>query len=477
MSIPSQTLTVRDPGLALAPAAINSVLYLGRAEKGDLNTVYAFSSASDVVDTLGEGPLSEDLAYHLSIAGAPVYAVALDGTAGAAGAVTPTRVGTSTGTITVAGAARDAYSVIVEFTATGGLGGGDFSFSLDDGYTWSPTLLVPSGGTYTIARTGLTLTFVPGAGPTIFEKGDKHKFVCTAPTYGPSEINDALVAVAASGVEFALLILSGEHADANTAVTLYGQLSLGASTLMNQFRYVRVLVDAGSDDAGTTIDTFDAIARDQRMCVVYGDAVCATAKPFMGWGVPRRAAVGVVAARAGAILPSTDPARNADGPLRGVRAISHDEFRTQLMDQHGFTTLRTWQGATGFYITNARLMSPPGSDYQYLQHGRLMDIACDVTYKTQMPFMNSAFALNDDGTISALDAERWEQAVTAALTAVLIDPDNAEGTQGHVSALGYAVNRQANVAQTNNVRTKVAIRPLGYAKQITTELGFTAGGV
>jgi hypothetical protein len=109
MAIPKQTISVRDPGLGLTPEAINTFLFMGCSSSGTANTLYTFSNAQDVVDTLGQGPLPEALCSALAIAGGPVLGMRLTGaTAGAAGAVTAALVGTATGTVTVAGAAYDA---------------------------------------------------------------------------------------------------------------------------------------------------------------------------------------------------------------------------------------------------------------------------------------------------------------------------------------------------------------------------------
>ena len=94
----------------------------------------------------------------------------------------------------------------------------------------------------------------------------------------------------------------------------------------------------------------------------------ASAKPFVGWATPKRPSTYVVAARAAASLISTDLARTATGPVPSVVAISHDEFQTEVMDAAGFSTLRTFQGQEGFWITNARLKSPAGSDFEFWQH-------------------------------------------------------------------------------------------------------------
>jgi hypothetical protein len=487
MSIPKQTLTVRDPGLGLAAATINSFLYMGCAQKGTVNTVFAFADFAAVVDTFGQGPLSEDLCYHLAIAGAPVYGMRLPhATAGAAGAVTKVFAtdAVGTGTITVAAAtppagsaagAWDAYEFVGVIRLTGTSGAGEFAYSLDGGHVFSPQLVIPSGGTYTIPNTNLTITFVPGSGTSgvFFNVGDTHTFSSTGPIFTATELAAGITALLTTNVDLAAIILSGKNATASAAALLAAALSVHGQSMFNQFRYVRTMLDAGGDVPATTITAFAAIA-DARVSPVYGDGYVISAKPFAGFAASRRPGAQVLAARCADILPSTDPARNAEGPLQGVVRIFHDEFRTELMDQRKFSTLRTWQGNAGFYPTNCRLMSPAGSDFEFWQHGRLMDIACDVVAKAQMPFMSSSVRVNANGTISDEDATRWETAVNGALRAALMDPDNAEGTKGHVSAFSYVVDRTTNVLTSKRVKTKVAIRPLGYAKDIATELGFSA---
>ena len=99
MPIPAQSLTIRDPGLGLVDVAGTAFCFVGTSEKGPLGEVRAVSSPAALVDTYGEGPLSEAVAYALSIAGGPQYVCRVTGSiAGAAGAVTATRIGTSTGT-------------------------------------------------------------------------------------------------------------------------------------------------------------------------------------------------------------------------------------------------------------------------------------------------------------------------------------------------------------------------------------------
>lgn len=471
MPIPGQSLTVRDPGLGIVPESVSAPLYMGCCSGGTVNTLYSFSNKADAIDTLEEGPLVEDVCHALDVDGGPVLAMRLTGsTAGTNGTVTKVGVSTSTGTITVAGAPHDSYETIVEIMATGALGVARFRYSLDDGRTYSEVLTVPSGGTYAVPRTNMTLTFVPGGGPVIFEAGDTHSFDSVAPLYSTSNLADGFTALLATSTEFAFVVLSGEHATGSAAATMFAAFDTHLTSLATQFRYCRGIMDAGTDTAANVITAMAAVA-DQRICVCYGDADMPSSKAFAGWGTPKRPSLTVVAGRAHASLISTDLARFADGTVNVV-SISHDEFRNEVLDQHKITTLRTWQGAPGFYITNARLKSPAGSDFVYWQHGRVMDVACDTTVKAQQPFVSTAVRTTGTGAIDPRDAVRIEETVKNSLRARLISPNNAEGTPGHVSRFDYRIDRVNDVLRTFELRSKVAIQPLGYAKTLVTEIGY-----
>jgi len=473
MSIPKQTLTIQDPGLGLVEAATTIPLFMGPSEKGTVNAIATVSNKRQVVDTWGQGPLSEHMCRALDEAGGPILGMRITGdVAGAAGAVTKVAAGSSTGTVTVAQAPYDAYEVIATIVTTGGLGAATFTYSLDDGRTVSPVLTVPAGGVYSIPGTNLQITFVPGAGPTLFEAGDTHSFDCTAPYFSTTELGNAfdVVDVYTSQIDF--FVLCGRPADSTAGATMLASLQTRLAGLESAQRYMGAIMDVGIDTTANVI-TNVVPTTGVRVCPTYGTADMASSKPITGWGTPKLPATVLIAARAHSELISTDLARTASGALDGVVEISHDEFLTEELDQHKISTLRTWPNVAGFYITNARMKSSLGSDFLYWQHRRVMDVACRRTVQSQFVFSSSGLRTNADGTIDTRDAVRIENTVKDGLRAELVDPQNAEGTQGHVSALNFTVTRTNNVQVTNEVLTAVAVRPLGYAKTLTTEIGFT----
>lgn len=476
MAVPSLTLTIRDPGLGLAGPAVSTPLLIGPSSAGTANAIVSLADLGSVVDALGEGPLPEDACRVLSEAGGPILAMrATASVAGAAGAVTKTPVagGTGTGTITVAGAPFDSYEAIVEITKTGTLGTGAFRYSLDGGRTYSAALTIPAGGTYAIPRTNLTLTFVPGVGPVFFELGDSHAFTCTAPALNATNLGDALDAARADSRTWRFAHIAGRHGDATASATLAGTLASQMTTAQGQQRYTATLIDAGSDNAATTVTAFAAVAN-ARVGVAYGTARRTSLKPFTGWGVPQRYASGEIAARLAAGLVSTHAGRVASGPLAGVSAIGHDARTDATMHDAGFATLRTWQGLPGFFVTSGRIKAPAGSDFQRFELRFVMDVACTTAVEALTTQANKSVRVLTDGTgrIDPRDAAAWRQVALSKLRIRLTEPLNAEGVRGHVSGVDVTVDTTNNVLASGQVLVTVALVPLGYAETIAIDVGY-----
>jgi hypothetical protein len=172
-------------------------------------------------------------------------------------------------------------------------------------------------------------------------------------------------------------------------------------------------------------------------------------------------------------LISTDTARTASGNLPWVLKIYHDAFQDPTVDAVNVSTGRTWPNAPGFWPTQGYLKAPPGSDFQKIQYGRIMDAACAAVFRAVFPFILEGFRTQADGTIDPLDAADIETAGRSALTDVLLRPSNARGRKGHVSAINFQVDRTVNLNTTGQLKTRTGIRPLGYPGFVTNELGFT----
>lgn len=474
MTFPKQTLTVVDPGLGVSTPVADTPVISGKAfgGSGAANTLLVISSLTDVRPIIGYGPLAEDVALAIQQRGGPIFAVIHSDTS------TPIAGSLTGGTpvITIAGTPRDRYALRVQIMVGGALGVGQFRYCLD-GFddtvsppTWSRTRIIPSGGTFAIPNSGLTLTFPSGT-----------YVLNTVSTYNaePPEIGTVDLASVATllqgmpSLQFFLWELAGSIATASAAATLAAAFGGQLAALTQTYRYTRGFIDIGSGDTKANVLAQADSWADSRIAPAYGMVIRTSALPFEGFGNRKCSAIAGVAVRAFASLISTDLSRFASGPDAGVLSILFDENGDQTLDAVKIGGMRTWPGEPGFYIADAPLKSPFGSDYTDVQFGRIMDVACLVTFQAQMIFVSETFRTVNGGTIDPKDAASMVAVVTQQLNNALLAPNNARGLPGHVSALSYAVDLTQNIVTTGQLKSSVAILPLGYAKQIITTLFYT----
>jgi hypothetical protein len=469
MPIPNQQIQIQDPGLGLVEPIETIPLFVGYSSLGTANVLGSFNSVNDLVAQRGQGPSVEDAATTLANAGGPVLHMKLTcSVAGANSAVTELPGGGPL--VTVTGTANDDYDAKVTIDLGGALGVGKFHYSLDGNQTPSETLTIPAGGSFAIANSGLTLTFASGT----YVLGSVYSFTTTAPMFNSSDLSAGFAALAADLTKWSFIVASGRQATGSAAATLYAALESQLNTFQTQHRYVAGMIDGG-DEAAATVAAAHAATTGKRVMRCYRDIGLLSSKPFPGWSSPVRRNVSGIAMRAAQSLISTDLGRFASGPIPGARSISHNEYVTETMDQQKFATMRTWPGyGSQIFITNGRLPAPAGSDFQYWQYRRVMDVACETVYEQQAFMANAGFRAKPDGTMADEDRIRWENRINNALRIRLTQPLNEEGTPGHVSDVKYKIDSTWVITNTNQIVSEVAVQPLGYGKFITTRIGFVA---
>lgn len=489
MVFPRQELTVRDPGLGVTEPAADIPIISGISTGGSalVNVRTSIQDPADIRTLLGYGPLAEDVALALSQRGGPVYAIrhnSADNKALAAVALTPPGVGTPPA-ITITGTPYDRFQLRLEIVLGGTRGVATYRYSLDDfdndvaPRTWSQVRVTPSGGTFVMAGTGLTLNFPAGT----YVAADVYTMTLLPQEPLPLDLAAvAAILVAQPALDFNLWMVSGAQPSSTAGSALASALAAHLTTLTNSFRYVRGICDVGSDDVKTDIETEAAAWTSKRISPAYGFTLRTSLLPFEGFATRKTSMVSGLGVRAMRELISSDISRVASGPDEGVSKIFFDGFYDQSLDTVQISTMRTWPGMPGFYFTGAKLKCEFGSDFTDLQYGRVMDVACRTTYLAQVPYQSEslrtipasqAAAGRPAGAIDERDAKAIESDVQSALNDNLMTPDNARGVPGHVSSVKYTVDLSVNLVQTSQLKTTVAILPLGYAKIITTTLFFS----
>lgn len=428
---------------------------------GTINTIISLTSASQCQSLLGYGPLPDACAYSLQNSAGLIYAVPVNpSVAGSLSAVSHVGSGPS---VTVGGTPYDTYVAIITVVKGGVLGTSTFTYSLDGGNLVSATLATPGGGTYAIPNTNITVTFASGT----YVAGDTYSFSSIAPGFSTSDVTSAFTALVASANTWNFAhVVGAQDTVAHSklmALAVDGVMSAAASA----YRYTFGVVECPSDTDANVQTGYSGFVSARTM-------VCASTAtmflPVSGLTIPRSSAWPVTA-RAALVSIATDLAQVNVGALPQVSAIQRDEGVTPALDVLGFTTLRTFNGKSGFYITGAHMMVAANSDYFNSQNRRVMDAACTQTYASLLFFLNSPLLANKvNGHIAESSAQNIEGKVGGELNQVVLAP-------GFCTATSVVVDRSNNVLSTNTLNVATGIVPLGYAKTINETISFTNPGL
>lgn len=486
---PGQDQTILDGQINLPVAIQTMPLVVGTCEGGTADTLYAFYDTPTLIATLKRGPAVEMAAPVVASGGCLVLKTA-GSTAGTAGAVSVTRAGTSTGTVTVAGTPNDAYRVRVAPTKSGTLGAGRFKYALDgDSNTtadgWGPEYTIPTGGTFVLPETGLTLTFVPGAGATFFDVGDVHRFDCVAPMYTTADLTAAFAKLLEQlgSVHVRKIGFAGFSQTASAAVTLAAFIGGLLDDFAAKMRPARAILDGGSIDTLANFKTAIASFTDDRIGLVY-DPVTATTGckiaskvPFTGWAAPVVPFANAVFERYARTLLSESCARVKSGALRGVKRIGNNEaMNPQFTAADRIITARRVDGYDGFFVTKPWIRSAPTSTFRTLQWGSVIDELCEVSYTNLQQWLETDLDAVTDGTgrLSEASAALVESGVNIALNVALKEPKGAEGRSGHVSDCSYVVTRNNDFLATGEIYGFAAAVPTREVEGIHTTIALVA---
>ena len=317
MAIPEATLAIKDGALGAVPANVNGTqAILGVCSTGTVDTVYEFGDPQTMKETLGTGPLVDQAAHVLSVAGGPVICVRITGSvAGTVGSVT--LAGTGLSVLTTTGSVPlDSYQAAIKII-TGGTnpaaGTATFRVSLDGGLTYGPESSLPTSGVYAIPSTGLTLNFSAASLVAL----DVYTFSSVAPSYSVANFNTAMNALLADSREWFLANVVGVPADTTAMAALFAALDSKLTTAASQFRYTAGLMSA-ADDTDGNLDTAMTALSSTRVVVAAGFENVVSA---VNGSQLKRSASFSIAARASAATAPADLARVHSGYCLGFTKL------------------------------------------------------------------------------------------------------------------------------------------------------------
>jgi hypothetical protein len=136
-----------------------------------------------------------------------------------------------------------------------------------------------------------------------------------------------------------------------------------------------------------------------------------------------------------------------------------------LLDDYRYIFLVKYVGIAGSYVNDSHCAIAVTSDYAYIENNRTIDKAIRGVYSSLLPNLNSPLVLNADGTLSEATVAYFESQSSVNLDQMIRDSE--------LSAHDVIIDPTQNVLSTSNLTVTIKLVPIGVARQITVNIGFT----
>ena len=144
---------------------------------------------------------------------------------------------------------------------------------------------------------------------------------------------------------------------------------------------------------------------------------------------------------------------------------SYTDAQLSAIQALGYIFIMKYVGNTGTYFNDSPTATLITSDYAYIENNRTIDKAIRGVYTFMLPNVNGPLTLNSSGQMSEATAAKFRNDGRRAIAQMLID--------GEVSAFDVLVDPTQDVLTTSKVVVTIQIVPIGVARQIEVNIGFT----
>jgi hypothetical protein len=243
--------------------------------------------------------------------------------------------------------------------------------------------------------------------------------------------------------------------------------------LVEQFGFinpVRAIID-GRDyqgNSGTLIDLKTKTNNRVGACLVTDVAAS------------KNAAIGIAIGRAVAVPVQRKIARVKDGDLKvdnmyltnGTTKIDTlTDAELGVLHDKGWIIARKFVGKSGYFFNDDTMAVAGTDDYSNLCHGRVIDKAVLITYRTYVDEIQDDLDLDDDGYLAPGVVKSYQSKIESQLEANMVGSTTQTNNVVRVRAI---IDPKQNITATSRVNVELRVRRKGYSKDIAVKLGFEA---
>lgn len=364
--------------------------------------------------------------------------------------------GRGDGTISVSGKPENSFDVIIKIMEAGGLNKASFCYSINGGYSYGEEQTIPLGGSYVLPNTGITILFAVAA-EAVFAAEDCYSFSTTSPTTSNGALLQAVESLYNFSTKFEFIHIVGASDQA-----LWAALTQVANELLIVYKNpVFFLCESRYIKKEETLDEYTQdLIGSAKGVNSYFIQVCSTYAEYTRWDGRTQLinAAGIVSGLYGLAKESES--------IGKVKSYSISEIKMSrlmpegiedfisVLDDAKYLTFRRYIGLSGFYVNNARMMCPDGSDYRYAELVRVINrLVKDVS---------SAAMKNIQMDINADDPE----SDIAQITEELNTPVEEMVDKNIISSGSVIISSEdLNILVDESLDVSITFVPRGYTRQ------------
>ncbi|WP_312644584.1 DUF2586 domain-containing protein [Hydrogenoanaerobacterium sp.] len=456
--------TISDGGLISAPSGSGVHAKIGVSPKLSTSPILikGSMSAKKIQEQLGLSPLADACMDSVENGASLIYcipvAASVDGKVGEV-----KKTGTGTGTLTITGKPNNSYQLVVKITKEGGLNEAACKYSFDGGLKFSEEITIPISGQLALAPTGLTLVFATGAeNAKSFELEDTFTISTTAP-----QMNNEDVLTAIDKLRKIKATIEFVHIVGETSKALWSVCATTAENFFSTyFKPLFFVLEAPNITTGQTVEAYaTSLISDRKGCnSIYVQVVTARGIYTRMDGTTQEINLaGIVSgfyaqADVQQSIGEVKSFHVSENKLLSLTPVGIEDYLAEL-DAGGFLTFRAYEGLAGWYVTNARMLAPEGSDYQYAERVRVHNQMAREVRKELLMQLQSQI------DISNLDAE------LEAIAKFAETPLDQMIADKEISAARIIIPEGQDILSTEKLNLIIRYVPIGYVREMEVNLG------
>lgn len=348
-------------------------------------------------EKLGLSPLADAVMDSVENGSAKIICIPV--TPGTEGTVTPLEPVTAenSGTVTMSGKPNNAFDIKVVITGKGVLNSATFKYSVNGGYTYSEELSVPLSGEFDIPDTGLDITFAV-ADTQEYEVGDTFGWETTAPQLTNENIIAGIEKIKNIKDEAELVHIVG-----SCKPETWASVSELQKTLQNKYHKPLIFILEAFEKADKSISEYVEEMKAARKNIKnFEIQVCPARAMYLGMdGVTRDINLagivcGLYAKTAvNRSIGETAVISISEEKIYSLLPAGLDDDAIDELDDLGYLTFRQYDGLSGYYVNNARMLGPEGTDFVYAEDVRVVNKIIRETRKEALLQLQSDIDLEN----------------------------------------------------------------------------------